>query len=413
MKGMHDTMTATSTIRSKISALKTADLHRVVTACGGLPPAVAKRNGGFSHWSQMPKDKLVETLFDECSESFIARNFADVLLDEEAEPKAEEPKVVKPKANAAVAVNAAEQFASLVAQMASAGVGVNEAEVLRIVAERFAAERESLVSEVSKHAVRTFRIERADAPPIDAGLQHERFPLLVKMCNARLPNGRRLNVWVWGPAGTGKTSAARSVAKAMELPFYYSGAVHSAFSLIGYTDAHGRTVRTPFREAWEHGGVFLLDEIDSSDPAELNTMNAAVDSDICAFPDKMVSRHENFILIAGANTSGRGGNASFNGRHKQDDAQLSRWEFLQWPHDNKLEEAIVGCDEHGKRAIKIVRALRKKADDERIQGAVLSARTSLSLATMFRSGLPEDIAIDCTIRKGMPDDSWGRIATAL
>jgi len=104
----------------------------------------------------------------------------------------------------------------------------------------------------------------------DMGLQHKQFPTLLKLCQLRNADGFQYPVWLPGPAGSGKTTAARNVAKALELPFLFTGAVDQPYSLLGFRDAGGNYARTSFREAFENGGVFLWDEVDASNPNALN-----------------------------------------------------------------------------------------------------------------------------------------------
>ena len=128
-----------------------------------------------------------------------------------------------------------------------------------------------------------------------------------------------------GPAGSGKTTAAHEAAKALGIPFYFTGAIDSAYKLTGFIDAQGRTVRTAFREAFEHGGVFLFDEMDSSMPAALLAFNAALANGHADFPDGIIKRHPDFRAIAACNTFGGGANRQYVGRMQLDAASLDRF----------------------------------------------------------------------------------------
>ena len=258
-------------------------------------------------------------------------------------------------------------------------------------------------------APRAVTIKLGDAPTVDVGIAHKRLPDLVRMLACRLPNGRRLNVWLHGPAGTGKTYAAKKAAEAMGLAFYFTGAVETAYALMGYTDAHGNLVRTPFRDAWENGGVFLMDEADASHPQALAALNAAIDGSLAAFPDGMVERHEDCVIVAGANTVGRGGGTKYAGRVKQDGAFLSRWAMLEWAHDDALETALLGDCAIAHEWVKVVRAMREAAKGERIEGASTTTRATLDGAALLRGGLPFDLTVEATIRKGMDESSWSRL----
>ena len=122
--------------------------------------------------------------------------------------------------------------------------------------------------------------------------------------SARQSNGYRLNVWLTGPAGTGKTTAAKYCANAFGLKFYFCGSIDTEYKLTGFIDAQGRCINTAFRTAYQEGGVFLFDECDSSLPAALLAFNAALANGEAAFPDAIVSRHPDFICIAAAKIHG-------------------------------------------------------------------------------------------------------------
>ena len=111
------------------------------------------------------------------------------------------------------------------------------------------------------------------------------------------------NVALVGPTGCGKTTIAKQVADALELPFYMNGAIQSEYKLTGFVDAKGQYVRTPFREAFEKGGVYLFDEIDASNANVLLQFNAALANNHSDFPDGVIERHEKFHCIAASKSS--------------------------------------------------------------------------------------------------------------
>ena len=167
-------------------------------------------------------------------------------------------------------------------------------------------------------------------------IMHHKFPLLAAAVAARV------NVMLVGPAGSGKTTAAVKVAQALGLPFYGTGAINSEYKLTGFIDAQGRIVSTAFRKAFEHGGVFLFDEIDASLPGALLAFNAALANDWMDFPDANVKRHEDFRVIAGANTFGTGADRQYVGRNQLDAASLDRYAVIDWGYDEALEASLLG-----------------------------------------------------------------------
>lgn len=166
-------------------------------------------------------------------------------------------------------------------------------------------------------------------------LAHALFPRVV-----RLSQSPRVSPLLVGPAGSGKSKLAEQVAEALGLPFFEAAKVQSEFALLGFINATGQVVRTPFREAWEHGGMFFLDEIDASNPSALTALNGALANTICPFPDMNVKRHPNFRCIAAANTIGTGATRQYVGRNPLDGATRDRFYFVQMEYDLALERAL-------------------------------------------------------------------------
>jgi cobaltochelatase CobS len=206
--------------------------------------------------------------------------------------------------------------------------GVDRDEVIRLVDER-----------LSEVAVRRVEVVQPNRPAVDVGSQHAKFDSLLSVLACRL------NAWLVGPAGSGKTSAAKSAADALGLPFYALsvGPQTTQSQLTGYNNvSNGEYVSTQLRQAYEHGGVFLLDEVDAGSPAVLVTINALLANGRAPFADRVVERHPDFVLLAAANTIGLGADRQYVGRQQVDAATLDRFCFLDWAADPALEAAILG-----------------------------------------------------------------------
>lgn len=232
----------------------------------------------------------------------------------------------------------------------------------------------------------------------DMGIQHKQFATLLKVI------GSRLNVWLAGPAGSGKTTAVHNVATALDLPFRFCGAQSNEYGLLGFISANGSVVRTQFREAYEHGGVFLFDEVDASSPSALLAFNAALANGVCAFPDLVVERHTDFIAVAAANTFGLGGTNDYVGRAKQDAAFLDRFVYLTWEVDEILERSTVGNDKWVTR----VQHIRAKVHQKGLK-VLITPRASYYGAKLLASGLPQADVETMVLRKGMDDSQWSSV----
>lgn len=261
---------------------------------------------------------------------------------------------------------------------------------------------------VREHAAPVTRVEivTPDQPdPVDIGVQHNQFPRLLELVSLRT------HTYLPGPAGSGKSTAGAMVAKALRLPFYSTGAIAEAYDLLGYVDGNGLYHRTPFRDAFEHGGVFLADELDGSSPTEavrLNNHFAAAPGDMLPFPDGMIACHADFVLIASANTYGNGRDRQYVGRYQMDSATMDRFAVLDWPYDEGLERAIAGNDSWTYR----VQALRRAvAACELLH--IVSPRASIKGAKMLAAGIPQPDVERMLIWAGMSANDQERVEAAI
>lgn len=195
-----------------------------------------------------------------------------------------------------------------------------------------------------------------------------------------------INVMLVGPAGSGKTTLAHQVAQALNLPFGMCGAEVQEHHLLGFVDAHGNTVRTSFREIFEHGGVWLFDEMDGASAEALLVANAATANGQCAFPDGLVNRHADCHILAAANTFGTGATAEYIGRNQLDGATLDRYWRFKFPYDETLETNIVSSILPNAEAVQwlsSVRTWRKNAEGQRV---IVSPRLAIEGARMIAAG---------------------------
>src|SRR4029077_13513437 len=168
------------------------------------------------------------------------------------------------------------------------------------------------------------------------GVQHRQFDEVLQTLVAC---GQ---VWIAGPAGSGKTTLAESCAKALNLAFFFNGAIDSPYKLAGFIDAQGRIIRPAFRQAYENGGVYLFDEVDASMPSAVLASNASMRNGEYDFPDGTIDRHKDFYCFAAANTFGLGASDDYVGRMKQDAAFLDRFPSIYLDYDETLENGHCG-----------------------------------------------------------------------
>lgn len=156
---------------------------------------------------------------------------------------------------------------------------------------------------------------------------------------------QKVPVYMYGPAGCGKSHTAKQVAEAIGLDFYETSTVLFAHEMKGYGDASGKFVETPFYKAFTNGGLFFLDEVDASAPDALVVLNTAIANGRFDFPVVgNVKAHENFRVMAAGNTLMTGADLDYTARAVQDKSFINRFFFIGFDYDEEIEKAITGND---------------------------------------------------------------------
>lgn len=302
---------------------------------------------------------------------------------------------VAPVASVAGGVDAAALAQTITAAIAGAlaGAGAGTAEAV--------AALDARVSELESAAPRLLVVDPA-GKPLGADLpptRHPQLETLVRMVSARKPDGGRLNAWLSGPAGSGKTTAARMAAEALGLAFAAMGAMSQPHDLVGFVDAAGRYHDTPFTRFYRNGGLCLLDEVDASDANVTLVLNGALDNGRMTLPTgETIQRHADFACVGAANTWGQGATAEFIGRNKLDGAFLDRWVRLAWVYDEALETALSGNADWAGRVQRARRAAAKAG-----LKVLITPRATIHGAALIRAGLTPDDAARMTYLAGLTD----------
>jgi hypothetical protein len=290
--------------------------------------------------------------------------------------------LIKPATN-----TPAEQLAKLLEQLTPQAPQLDEAAIEAVIDRKV----KDALAGVPSITIKLQREPGKAAEPLP-GLHHKLFPDLLQVIAARTAAGKPLNIWIAGPAASGKTSAAMKVAEALERRFYGNGAVTFAEQLFGFIDAHGVYHTTAFRNAYEHGGVYVFDDTDGSDANATTAFNMGLENGVCPFPDRMVERHPDCVIIATANTWGAGATADYVGRNKLDGAFLDRFGVkLPWDYDVALESAVSGNPEWAQRVI----AARARARAAGLK-VLITPRASIAGAALIAQGMSADKAASYT-----------------
>lgn len=163
--------------------------------------------------------------------------------------------------------------------------------------------------------------------------------------------GLHRQVYLYGPSGSGKTFLGEQLAKALTLPFAHisCSAGMSEGHLLGRMLADGSYLPADFVKFYEHGGVFLLDEVDAADANLLLVINSALSNGHLSVPNRVhqpvAKRHEDFVCLLAANTLGNG-SFEYHGRYQMDAAFMDRFVLSKVvvDYDVELEKTLLGSD---------------------------------------------------------------------
>jgi hypothetical protein len=175
--------------------------------------------------------------------------------------------------------------------------------------------------------------------------------------------GDKEAVYLYGPAGTGKSRIAEDIADALDLDFYPASTLTEEHQITGYRDAQGLYHDTNFRLALEKGGLYFIDEMDASTSEVLVALNSALASGYFYFPDGLIYAHENFRCIAAGNTVGRGATDEYSGRQALDFSTLDRFMAVEILYDERIDTAVANNDME---LVAFAQAFRKAAEENEI-----------------------------------------------
>lgn len=217
------------------------------------------------------------------------------------------------------------------------------------------------------------------------------------------------NVYLYGPAGSGKNTIAEQIAEALGVEFYYQNTLVTKFDVSGYKNAQGEYEETPFYKAWKNGGLFFADELDNSTAEAIIALNAALANGYYTFPNsgEKVAKNPNFYCIAAGNTNGQGATEEYCGRYQMDESSRDRFAFIEIGYNAKIEESI--CGGHLD-ILEFVRDLRSVTKSLQIK-LICGYRAISRLAKFY--DMSTKFVLDSFIFKGLAVDDIREIAAAL
>lgn len=143
----------------------------------------------------------------------------------------------------------------------------------------------------------------------------------------------RINVYLHGEAGTGKTSLAIDLADYLRRPKF----IISCSQWTSPIDIIGGETPSGYREgklieAWRYGGILILDELPKLEPNTAGLLNFALaqtgrgeDATITSGAGKVYKKHKDFGVIATGNTNMKDADYRYGANFKQDFSLIDRF----------------------------------------------------------------------------------------
>lgn len=144
----------------------------------------------------------------------------------------------------------------------------------------------------------------------------------------------------------------------------------------------------------------MLDEIDASVPEALVILNTAIANGYFDFPNGKIEAHENFRIVACANTYGLGGNDVYVGRNQLDGASLDRFAVIYFDYDPILENSLALNQEW----VEFIQILRARIQERQIKH-IVSMRATIYGDKLIRAEVPiNKILMQVVFKNLQPDD---------
>lgn len=167
---------------------------------------------------------------------------------------------------------------------------------------------------------------------------HYLMPRLLRLIDAGL------HVALYGPAGTGKSTALIQACEALgfahELETLDPSTPRS--TVFGYRTPGGEKVETAYSRCYTRGMAYILDEADLA-PGPVQTLfNTSLANGAGGFAWGMEARDSKFRFLAAMNTPGLGPTPAYPDRRPMSSAFRDRLYLMYWPEDDNIIRRACG-----------------------------------------------------------------------
>lgn len=189
------------------------------------------------------------------------------------------------------------------------------------------------------------------------------------------------NIWLVGPAGCGKSTITRNIAKELDIPYYCisCGVGTSATEFVGYK--YPQREATKFADYYSKKSIILIDEMTALDPSVAQILNSALANDEIETTTGLVKRHPECIIIATSNTFGNGADRQYVANNQLDTSTIDRFigGIIEVNYSEEFES------QYDKEVVAYINWLRHKIKEQHLR-RVCSTRMIQNISKLKTSG---------------------------